>query len=96
MDSELLAIARTLRGAVLPGAGDVHGELAALEVLVMEHLHGFVGLVGAGVVDEGEPSGFACELVHHEADATDGSRFTEEILEVCLRRLVTEVANEQS
>ena len=35
-------------------SGDVNGQLAALEFLVVEHLDGFVGFIGGGHFDERE------------------------------------------
>ena len=77
-------------------AGDIDGQLAALEFFVVEHLHSFVRFVGGRELDESKPTGFACELVHHQVDGIHDTCLGEVLLEVVFHRLVREVTDEES
>jgi len=70
------------RRTFLTRAGDVNGQLAALEFLVMEHLNRLVRFLARAVLDKGEASGLAGELVEHDVHGTDHSGLGEILLQV--------------
>src|SRR3954469_25035083 len=77
-------------------ARNVDRELAPLEFLIVEHLHGLVRIGRRGELDKGKAPGFACEFVQHEVDRTYDTSLGEILLEFIFHRLVREVPYEES
>jgi len=90
------ATATLTRRAVFARTRDVNRQRAALEFLVMEHFHRFVGFVAAGHFDEGEPAGFSRELIEHDVHRRDNAGLGKIILQVVVHGLVGKVAYEEA
>jgi hypothetical protein len=62
----------------------------------VEHSHGFLGFSSSTEFDEGETTGFARELVHHQIHPSDHPCLGKIFLQVFFHGLVREVANKES
>ena len=82
-------------GTFLARPRDIDGERPALKVLVVEHIHGLVCIIGGRIFDKGEPARFAGELIQHQVDCADDSCLGKIFLQVILQRLVREITNEE-
>ena len=82
------------RRTILARAGNIHGDLAALKILVVEHFNRLLRLFRRGEFDERKAAGTAGHLVHHQVARCDCARLGEVILEVIFARLKGQVADE--
>jgi len=78
----------------LARAGDIDGDFAALKILVVKLLDGFLSFLSAGKFDERKAAGTAAHLVEHEVDGSDGPGLGEVILQIVFARLEGQVPYE--
>jgi len=82
-------------GTFFTRTGDVHGQVATVNVLAVQRLDGgfsrFRGFHG----DEGEATGTARELVHHQVDFDDAAVRGKQVMEVVFDRVEGKISYEQ-
>ena len=90
------ASAARTRRAFLAGAGNIDGQGAALKLLVVELLDGFLRLFGRGKFHKGKAARLARDFVHHEIHRSHRSGLGEVFLKVVFPRLIREISYKQS
>src|SRR5262245_59835195 len=89
------ATATAAAGSFFAGPGDVHSEVASVEVRSVHGVHGLFRFLIAAHGDEGKSARATAGAIHHEVGLEDRAVCGESVLEIIFRRIEGKVSDKQ-
>jgi hypothetical protein len=87
--------AAAARRTLFARTGDVHGQVATIEILAVEGLDGSFSRFRSLHGDEGETARATGELVDHQVDLDHAAMSSEQVMEIVFNRVEGKISYEQ-